>query len=401
MSNNKSHFRERNKHTEAKLNIYEGYLGRYLSILAVTKGAGKRIFIYDLFCGPGTYNDGNDGSPLIAAKAIKAVSEKQEKWVREMGVEFHLLLNDKNAGHIGSVESIIMEHLPAACQLKVTTSDYAKRINEVIGGIPQMNDFDRAFLFIDPYGYKDIRKQHFIELLKSPKFEVLIFLPVSSMYRFASSNMEERAEEDQSIKRLLEFTEDFEHDYGFLRESDSIEGYIERLNESFRESIQREIKSHVFTCFFDLKNEKNSNHYALFHICTRELAKEKMLEVFWGLDTQNGRCFDAKEYERRKMLTLPDEAFRTLKRYEYELEARIMERLQQGETSSQEIRKITLESDCLLKHMKDVLKKLETEQQKIIVEATDGQTRKSGTFAAIDGKNRSFVVRLRDNSTSP
>ena len=59
-------------HSQAKVKFYEEYLTRYLRILYKSSYI-KRINIYDIFCGAGVYDDGKEGSPIVAYKAIKEV----------------------------------------------------------------------------------------------------------------------------------------------------------------------------------------------------------------------------------------------------------------------------------------------------------------------------------------
>ena len=52
-------------HTEAKHDILRYYLGAWFPILATTQ---RRLIYVDGFAGPGEYQGGEDGSPIIALK---------------------------------------------------------------------------------------------------------------------------------------------------------------------------------------------------------------------------------------------------------------------------------------------------------------------------------------------
>ena len=56
-------------HSEAKVTLYSNYLSIYLNVLRHAKM--KTIYLYDLFCGEGIYEDGGKGSPIVALECIK------------------------------------------------------------------------------------------------------------------------------------------------------------------------------------------------------------------------------------------------------------------------------------------------------------------------------------------
>ena len=58
------------EHSEAKIELYGSYLSVYLNILH-RAGFAKRIFVFDLFCGEGIYENDAKGSPIIALDCIR------------------------------------------------------------------------------------------------------------------------------------------------------------------------------------------------------------------------------------------------------------------------------------------------------------------------------------------
>ena len=57
------------EHSEAKVRLYGKYLSAYLSILSKVQSI-RQVFLFDLLCGEGEYENGAKGSPLIALDAI-------------------------------------------------------------------------------------------------------------------------------------------------------------------------------------------------------------------------------------------------------------------------------------------------------------------------------------------
>ena len=59
-------------HTQAKLDLYKGYLEHYLRVLCYSDFC-KKINLFDIYCGVGIYDDGKMGSPLLAIACIKKI----------------------------------------------------------------------------------------------------------------------------------------------------------------------------------------------------------------------------------------------------------------------------------------------------------------------------------------
>lgn len=57
---------------QAKVRLLGEYLKRYLNIIC-NEGYTKRIKMYDLFCGEGTYENGGEGSPIVTMRQIKDI----------------------------------------------------------------------------------------------------------------------------------------------------------------------------------------------------------------------------------------------------------------------------------------------------------------------------------------
>jgi hypothetical protein len=62
-------------HTQAKLDLFKGYLEHYLRILCYADFC-KQINLYDIYCGAGLYEDGKKGSPLLALDCIRNINEE-------------------------------------------------------------------------------------------------------------------------------------------------------------------------------------------------------------------------------------------------------------------------------------------------------------------------------------
>lgn len=175
------------EHSVAKVNLYTAYLGRYLRILGRTHFV-RRIFVFDLFCGEGMYADDSLGSAVEAAKAIHlAMSEPEFK------PKIKYVINDTGKSKIepskykvDRVAELIDDLLPTGV-LEVRREEYATLTPKISTFLSKFDSAQKALLFIDPYGYKDIKPDSIKMLLSSGHVEVLLFSPVHFIYRFAES----------------------------------------------------------------------------------------------------------------------------------------------------------------------------------------------------------------------
>ena len=65
-------------HSKAKVDFYQAYLTRYLSVMSVTPYLNT-INIFDVFCGRGEYADGGLGSPIRAIQTIIKIKQDERK----------------------------------------------------------------------------------------------------------------------------------------------------------------------------------------------------------------------------------------------------------------------------------------------------------------------------------
>ena len=78
--NQRDFFKKKNEWSEIKDTLLRCYLPQYFQKLLVS---GKPIFYIDCFAGKGKFDDGNDGSPLIA---MQIINERLGMWLRPFRV---------------------------------------------------------------------------------------------------------------------------------------------------------------------------------------------------------------------------------------------------------------------------------------------------------------------------
>ena len=153
-------------HSQAKVRLLNEYLKRYLNIIS-NDGYTERIKIYDLFCGQGLYEDGGEGSPLVTLRQIKntyysIISKKQNKTPK-----IDCVFNDINSSKIELLKAAIKAkslHYNEIGTIDFTTNDYKDEVEKLKKDLTSLQN-QKGFIFIDPYGYKDIKSEQIKALL--------------------------------------------------------------------------------------------------------------------------------------------------------------------------------------------------------------------------------------------
>ena len=266
-------------HSHAKVRLLGEYLKRYLNIIS-NDGYTEEINIFDLFCGPGIYEDGGEGSPLVTLKEINEtfINLISKKEIKLPKINCHF--NDVDSSKIEVLRNSIEKkslHFNDFGYLKYSSDDY---INEVmrLKNVFKSYRNKKAFVFIDPYGYKYIKSEHIKSLMDSnKKSEVLLWLPTQHMYRFSKNGTPEA---------LLDFIEELTQ-YKEWKKTDSVWKFITQLKEGF----QSYLGDNYFVDNFSIKKEENTV-FCLYFFTSHIKGFEKMLEAKWEIDNEQGRGWE-------------------------------------------------------------------------------------------------------------
>ncbi len=190
-------------HSLAKLEYYQTYIKRYLPILRLAKFT-KCINIFDVFCGTGIYEDGTKGSPILAFEAIK---ESEDNHSEKGLTPVNLIINDIEKVKIEGIKKYLKSKKNKVCKIYYENLDANIFLKEVVKLIKVQKTDERNLILIDPYGYKNIKKEDIKKLLsKKRNTEIILFLPISQIYRFTGKVI---SEEDTKVQALKDFIESF------------------------------------------------------------------------------------------------------------------------------------------------------------------------------------------------
>lgn len=133
-----SFFKEKKPWSKYKDFILDYYLTPYI---AKVKNLKRPILIIDCCAGPGKFEDGTDGSPLIITKHIVES--------RNNGIDIKGLFLEKERKYFKNLRNLMMPH---SDYIKVHQTDFTGYLTKIAG----MAKSHTVFLYVDPYGIKEL-----------------------------------------------------------------------------------------------------------------------------------------------------------------------------------------------------------------------------------------------------
>jgi len=342
-------------HTKAKHRILKQYLQAWFPILG-TKN--KRAVYIDGFCGPGRYENGDLGSPIIALNAaINCPIEIRANLV------FRFIDNDNEI--TTKLESELDKiRRPSNFNVKVLCADFQEVIEKFLDHYEgKGRKVPPTFLFIDPFGIKGVPFSLVDRLLKLPKCEVLINFMVEALNRCLSSP------DRNTIQHALDFLG--------IEDTSCIAVNSKSRKKDLRFFYGRRLReSAEFVRHFEMKNIRHRTIYYLFFATNHRRGHLKMKEAMWKVDPGGDFVYsDATDPDQQTLFQ--DECI-------VPNLSRILENRYRGKgiiTCKDIIIFVEDKTAFLKQHMRKVFKELEP-LEKIKVEKikTDGKKRRAGSY---------------------
>lgn len=350
-------------HSEAKVEFFKTYLERYLRILYLAQGIDE-ISIFDVFCGTGIYDNGKKGSPIVAFDAIKNLRE-------EFGYtkSINLIVNDGKEKKVSSVQNYIDSSNSNYCDVKYHNHPAELMFKEVIDLINTQGRNSRNLIFIDPYGYKEIKMTTLQELLENNRTEIILFMPISQMQRFTTTAIENELNPYKPLRNFV--FSFFKEDHPIRKRTVKAIEYIDYLKEALR------FDKYFSTSYYIERDE--SSYYSLFFISPHIYGFQKILEVKWDLDENDGRGFKQPEMQ----VSLFEQQDKELSKNDnYEKLEKILKKSLETQKTNKEIYEIILENEFLPKHVTEIFRNWQNNLTnfKVIEMNTDKPARKNSFY---------------------
>lgn len=183
-------------HTAAKHRVLRSYLDGWLPVMGhQAQRVGDddpRLLLVDGFAGPGRYETGEPGSPLIMLDALLSHKSFEEL----AGVQFIFLFIEHDEGRVEHLRGEIsaLGDLPDNVSVGIEHGEFEGTFSSVIDPIIEKGaHLIPTFAFIDPFGYSSASMSITGRLLDFPRCETLFFLPMSFIHRFVGREGQEAA----------------------------------------------------------------------------------------------------------------------------------------------------------------------------------------------------------------
>ena len=169
-------------HTIAKIELVRSYLNAWFTIIGRAFPSRPILYI-DAFAGPGTYQGGEEGSPIAALKAAsKAIAIARDKW---KAGDIFVELIERDRASVQSLQNQVAElNLHPRVHPSIREGTFAERLEGIRDTHPRsFTDHYPLFAFVDPFGVKGVPFTSIQNILRSETSEVFVNFDVDGIHR--------------------------------------------------------------------------------------------------------------------------------------------------------------------------------------------------------------------------
>lgn len=269
-------------HTQAKHIILRRYLDAWLPIMATWN---NRIVVIDGFAGPGRYTGGEEGSPLIALRALLDHPHLQPL---RPGLEVRFYFVEERGDRSQVLDQEIARFrqqypIPDGVHIEVANREFAPYLNEVLVRLEQAGKkMAPTFGFIDPFGFSGIPMDLIARLSRHPSSEVLVSFMLESINRWAwhgDPKIEEHLDELFGTREWRALAREADGD---RRRQGLVELYRRRLIEK---------AGFEFVINFEMIDQGNRTEYFLYFATKSLKGLSVMKQAMWRADPVGGQLF--------------------------------------------------------------------------------------------------------------
>lgn len=336
-------------HTLAKHEILRRYLNAWFPI--ILNSFSHAIYV-DGFCGPGKYEGGEKGSPIIALDVATDVLSRISK---NCAIDFYFF--DEDPQRIAYLESLLAtSSYSPNFRIHCRTGKFGDLMQTLLPKLPDAP----LFVFVDPFGWSGIPFEIMRSILERRSAELFINIMIDSINRFLEhpdASTQQHFIDLFGSKEILKAAQ-FPHRIEFLR--------------LFYQKQLKKVATYVK--YFQMDNDKNRLIYYLFFASNNQLGYVRMKEAFWKVDPTGTFRFSDATDPNQLILLLDDQT-------------NVLEEKLQTQFNGQEVlvsvieNFIEQETIFLGKHMRKALKNMEKDQRiEVSPVKSNGQNRRKGTF---------------------
>jgi three-Cys-motif partner protein len=288
-----------NEHTRAKHRILAAYLSAWLPVMGLQEQKFKirqdppRLLVVDGFAGPGRYETGEEGSPLIMLRTL--LDHKSFGQMKDVEFLFLFIEHDeRRVQHLnGELEALAV---PENVKVMLEHGEFESTFGEIVEDVhgKKGRTLVPTFAFIDPFGYSHASMSLAGKFLDFKRCEALFFLPMDQMGRFLSRDKQESA-------------------MNSLFGNDRWRGAIPLQGAQRREFLLKLFEDQLreeggvdFVRSFEIRTHKN-REYRLVFASGHEKGLALMKRAMWSVDPAEGvRFVAAHKPSGQEVLFTPD-----------------------------------------------------------------------------------------------
>jgi len=259
-------------HTKAKHEILRRYWQAWLPI--ITK-LGSRVLYIDGFAGPGRYEGGEDGSPLIVLKSARDHVARPDSEVVFVFIE----KDEERFRYLNAVLDEVRPTLPENFKVYTNHGVFNDRMTGIFDQLDQQcAAMAPSLVFVDPFGFSHTPFQTIGRIMHYRHCEVLVTFMYEEINRFLNHPLH---------------TETYDDLFGtdaWRRALDASDAATRRrtIHDIYRDQL-RSVAGYVRS--FEMLNRQNRTDYFLF-FCTNELlGLERMKDSMWKVDPSGAYQF--------------------------------------------------------------------------------------------------------------
>jgi len=169
-------FEEQTEVSATKTEIVTKYLEAWGSVIALR--AGDRFVYFEPFAGPGLYDNGAKGTPIIVLESAIAHKGLRTKLIPIFG--------DADAGFCGQLRANIRA-IPGIRELSHAPVVYLQEVDERLGAHLAETSLVPTLAFLDPCGFKGVSLQLVNSLVKDWGCDCLFFFNYNQVNRWLTA----------------------------------------------------------------------------------------------------------------------------------------------------------------------------------------------------------------------
>lgn len=251
-------------HTLGKHEVLRHYLDAWLPIMLTSN---ENILYIDAFAGPGEYQGGEPGSPLIAIKRFITHSRIPNA-TGSIGFEFIESDHDRYM-HLKSVISEFTQ-LPPNATWEAHPGTFHDTMTKILDELDdQGRELPPSFVMIDPFGVSDTPMSTVQRILQNPKAEVCFTFMYDTVNRFVS------ASQIKSTLTDLFGTPEWQQGERIKDENDRLAFFVDLYKSGLKKAGATQL------LHFVIDKEDRRNYYVIIYATKSIKGSDVMKKAMW------------------------------------------------------------------------------------------------------------------------